>query len=360
MNHLRDWNELEQRHRSFWRCSDTDRPLIVVTHKHFNNPEHVAAALGEGELSPDAVDPRPLFEEYDCIASAREQIGDDMIAAGQPLLGIPWLEAICGCRVLVPEGKSLWPEPTTETKKAESIYLRKDNLWFNKLLEVIAAVVEHVNNRYAVSMSHLRGPTDILAAMLGTQEFFLALMDNPGRVRRLAMEAAQMYVSVAQAQARLIPAYRSGYVIRQFGLWSPERSNWLQDDTSGMLSLEHYRKFFLEPMRMMAFLPYGVLHLHIPSIHLAETLAPVPKVRTINIYFDDKKTTVSDALPVLRKLQSLKMPLILCKYVEEGFTMEEYKEILDGLSSKGLSVHLKAGSVEEGREVMARVREMTR
>lgn len=360
MSRQRYWKELEQRHRAFWHCSDTDRPLIAATHEHINNPEHVAAALGEGELKPEAVDPRPLFEEYDRIAAAREQIGDDMIAAGQPLMGIPWLEAICGCRVLVPEGKSLWPEPTAATRKAETILLSKDNSWFKKLLEVIAAVVDHVNNRYAVSMSHLRGPTDILAAMLGTQEFFFSLIDDPERIRRLAREAAQMYVSVARAQARLIPAYCGGYVIRQFGLWSPERSNWLQDDTSGMLSLEHYQDFFLEPMRAMAFLPYGVLHLHIPSLHLAEILASVPNNRAINFYFDDKKTTVSDALPVLRKLQSLKVPLILCKYFDEGFTLEEYKEILDGLSSKGLSVHLKAGSVEEGREVMARVREMTK
>jgi hypothetical protein len=50
------------------------------------------------------------------------------------------------------------------------------------------------------------------------------------------------------------------------------------------------------------------------------------------------------------------MPLILAKDVYAGFTLAEYQEIFDGLSPRGLSVHLKAESVEEGREAMARVR----
>ena len=51
------------------------------------------------------------------------------------------------------------------------------------------------------------------------------------------------------------------------------------------------------------------------------------------------------------------MPLVLGKDSYEGFSLEEYDEILEVLSPRGLCVHLKADSVEEGREVMAHVRE---
>ena len=107
----------------------------------------------------------------------------------------------------------------------------------------------------------------------------------------------------------------------------------------------------------MSVFPYGVLHLHIPSLHLAETLADLPSIRAVNFYFDSKAITLQDAMATLQRLQARKMPLVLAKDVYEGFSLEEYEQIMDGLSPCGLSVHLKADSLEEGRAVMAHVRE---
>jgi hypothetical protein len=265
---------------------------------------------------------------------------------------------MCGCRVLVPDGKSLWPEPPENNRSIHDLSFSANNPWFVKLCQVIEQVVDHVQGRYAVSMSHLRGPTDILVALLGSQQFLTLLYDDPERIEHLAKQAAEVWVQVARAEEKLVPAFRDGFGIRQFGLWSPERSVWLQDDTSAMMSLRHYCKFFLKPMETMSVFPYGVLHLHAPSIHLAETFATVPNIRAINVYFDSQTVTVVSAMPTLKRLQALHMPLVLAKDVYQGFTLEEYSEILEHLSPQGLSVHLKAESIEEGRAVMGRVSEL--
>jgi hypothetical protein len=356
MDQTRDWNELVKRHQAFWACAKIDRPLVQVIYNAYQDTELVASAMGEGELHPAAVDPRPILAEYDKIAEAREQIGDDAIGIAEALLGIPWLEAICGCRVMVVGGKSLWPEPP-ENGQVGDILFSQDNAWFKKLLDVLQTVVDYVAGRYAVGFSHLRGPTDILVAMLGSARFFAAFYDEPDLVHRMARQAAEVWLRVVQAEAEIVPPYRGGYGMRQFGLWSPDRAVWLQDDTSCMMSLGHYRQFFLAPMRLMSVFSYGVLHLHIPSLHVAETLAEVPNVRAINLYFDDQKITLQDAMPTMQRLQARKVPLILAKDVYEGFSQDEYDEILDGLSPRGLSVHLRAESVAEGRMVMAYVRE---
>ncbi len=356
MNEIRNWDELRQRHEDFWTLAQVARPLICVTYDAYQDTELVAAAVSEGELHPDSIDPGPILPVYDQIAAARGLVGDDMIAVAEPLLGIPWLEALAGCRVLVPQGKSLWPERPAGPPPA-AIRFSSDNPWFRKLLDVLQAVVNHAAGRYAVSVSHLRGPTDILAALLGSEALFMGFYENPERIQRLAQEAAALWLAVARAEARIVPAYRGGYGVRQFGLWAPRRAVWLQDDTSSMMSLAHYKQFFLEPMRRMAIFPYGVLHLHIPSLHLAETLAEIDNIQAINFYFDSKKISLQDAMPTLRRLQARNMPLILAKDVYEGFTLAEYEEILDGLSPAGLSVHLKADTVEEGRAVMAAVHE---
>ena len=354
----RNWNELVKRHSAFWNCAPVYRPLICSIHKAYQDTELVARLVGERELLPDRVDPRPLLAVYDEIAQARESIGDDMLATAEPLLGIPWLEAMCGCRVLVPDGKSLWPEPPENNRSIHDLSFSANNPWFVKLCQVIEQVVDHVQGRYAVSMSHLRGPTDILVALLGSQQFLTLLYDDPERIEHLAKQAAEVWVQVARAEEKLVPAFRDGFGIRQFGLWSPERSVWLQDDTSAMMSLRHYCKFFLKPMETMSVFPYGVLHLHAPSIHLAETFATVPNIRAINVYFDSQTVTVVSAMPTLKRLQALHMPLVLAKDVYQGFTLEEYSEILEHLSPQGLSVHLKAESIEEGRAVMGRVSEL--
>ncbi len=352
----RNWAELVKRHIAFWACAETDRPLIVALYRAYQDTELVAAAAGPGELTPERVDPRPLLHVYDEMAAARKAIGDDMLVPGEPLLGIPWLEAICGCRVMVPDGKSLWPEATEATRAAREITFSPNNPWLTRLLQVQRAVVTHAAGRYPVSLSHLRGPTDILSAMLGSQGLLTALYDEPERVTNLAHQAAQIWRAVAEAQTAVVPAYRSGYAIRQFGLWSPERSVWLQDDTSSMMSLRHYRRFFLEPMRTMSVYPFGVLHLHAPSLHIAETLADVPNIRAINVYFDSPAVTLQAALPTLQRLQARHMPLILAKDVYVGFSLDEYREIMDSLPPAGLSVHLRADSIQEGRSVMAQVR----
>ena len=354
----RDWDELSRRHAAFWQCAETDRPLVVVLYQAYQDTTLVAAAFGEGELLPERVDPAPILAVYDQMAAAHEQIGDDFVAAGEALLGIPWLEAICGCRVQVPDGKSLWPETPAGGWAISRIDFSTSNPWFQSLLRVVQSVVRHAAGRYPVSMSHLRGPTDVLAALLGSQTFLTGLIDEPERMKQLALQVAEVYLQVARAQEALIPDFRGGYAIRQFGLWSSGRSVWLQDDTSSMMSLRMYRQVFIEPMTRMSGFPYGVLHLHAPSLHLAETLAGVPNIRTINVYFDSPTTTLEKAFPVLRRLQAMKMPLILTQEVYQGFSMDEYRLILENLSPAGLSVHLQAGSITEGQALMAKVNEL--
>ena len=353
----RDWSEIVRRHRAFWACEELDRPLIGVVHNLYIDPQLVALALGEGERQPQDVDPAPILDEYDKVALTREQIGDDLIGTAEPLMGIPWLEAICGCQVVASD-TSVWPQSPPEGTRIDGIEFSEDNPWFQKLLETMHLIVEFVGDRYMVTnTSHLRGTSDVLAALLGSNQFYLSLYDDPDRIAHLAEQVADVWINIVHAQTKIAASYRGGYGLRQFMLWAPAPTVWLQDDMSGMISLQHYRRFFLKPVCRMSSLPYGVFHLHIPSLHVAETVADVPNVRAVNVYFDSPSVTLQDAMPTLARLQARRMPLILGKDSYEGFSLEEYDEILEVLSPRGLCVHLKADSVEEGREVMAHVRE---
>ena len=352
-----DWDRLVRRHRAFWTCEEVDRPLVGLTYRYFVDTEVVAATLNDGELQPHMVDPHPILAEYDKVAAARADVGDDIIPVADALFGIPWLEAICGSRVMVADGKSIWPEPPENSATIERIEWSEDGAWFQKLLEIARVVVDHASGCYAVGISHLRGPADVLIALLGADRLFCTLFDDADFIRRLAGQAATAWLQAAQAQARIIPPYRGGYGLRFYGLWAPERTVWLQDDTSVMMSLDHYREFFLNPMSTMSVFPYGALHLHIPALHVTETLARLPNLRALNLTFDSEESALQRAMPTLQRLQARRVPLILTKDAYAGFSLDEYDEILENLSPRGLSVHLKADSVAEGQAVMAYVEE---
>jgi len=360
MYDIRDWPELQRQHLAFWECGETDRPLVGVMRDALLDVSLVARTLGQGEIEPADVDPGAALSEFDRFAVARRRIGDDVLAIGEPIVGIPWLEAMCGCRIIsAADGNSVWAErPAEGAGIIPAPDALADNPWFQKLLENVRATVEHAAGRYAVAISHLRGPADLLAALLGTDDLFIAFYDDPDRVRRLAGQIAGLWTAVARAQADLIPSFRGGYGLRQFGLWAPERGAWIQDDTSGMISLKQYRALFGDAMRQMSIFPCSELHLHLPSLHLAEELSEIAGICAVNVYTDSLPHALQDALPTLQRLQARNAPLILAKDVYEGFTLAEYDEILDGLSPRGLLVQLKAEGIEEGREVMARVREM--
>ena len=355
----RDWEELQDRHARFWECAPTDRPLLTLNVDYTPDPVRTASLFGDGELTPERIDPSLILNDFDPMAQVHERMGDDYIVPCDPFVGIPWLEAMCGCPVKVPDGRSLWPAPVPGASVLPDLPALADNPWFLKLRQVLEALVAFAGDRLPVSMTHMRGPADILAAVFGSQELFLMMVDDPARVRALALQAAELHRSVARMEAGLIRPYRGGYVLRQFGLWSPKRSLWLQDDTSGMISAERYREVFLEAFAAGAeSAPFGVLHLHIPSLHLAPMLAEVANIRAINVYFDDNRTAVRDVLPVLAALQARKMPLVVAKDIYRGFSLGEYAEILELLSPAGLAVHLGADSVDQGAKVAAEARKL--
>jgi len=145
----REWSEVVKGRGAFWNRDRVDRPLIGIIYKAYQDAELVAASVGEGELQPSRIDPRPILSEYDGIAAAREAIGDDKLGVAEPLLGIPWLEAICGCQVTVPGGKSLWPESPGDRDAIGEHSFSEANPWYRKVLEVLQAVVDHVAGRLA-------------------------------------------------------------------------------------------------------------------------------------------------------------------------------------------------------------------
>ena len=97
----RDMQALLERHQKFWNLEEVDRPLLVVPVDVYAPTKRFCSTLVGGVLEPDAVDAALVMEEYDRLAAMHEEIGDDYLVAAEPVLGIPWLEAMVGCPIHV-------------------------------------------------------------------------------------------------------------------------------------------------------------------------------------------------------------------------------------------------------------------
>ncbi|MFN8007550.1 MAG: hypothetical protein U0V70_11100 [Terriglobia bacterium] len=301
------------------------------------------------------------MEEYDRLAGMHEQIGDDFLVTAEPLLGVPWLEAMVGCPIHISSTGGMAAKPVPSAETIQSLSVSADNPWLEASLNFLKTAAGHAAGRYPVSVGHLRGPTDILFAMLGSELFFLSFYDQPEKIRTLAHMAAHAWTEAVRAQSSVVPLYHGGYVLRWFGLWAPQPTVWYQEDASTMISGEMYRDLFLAATREAMILPYTTFHLHSPSLHIVDLIleANLPNLRAFNINMDPAGIPIEQAIPILQRIQARQKALILSKDLYENFTLEEYREILNGLSPRGLCVWLDGQSVEQACEILALAKEQS-
>ena len=357
----RDIQAILKRHRKFWSLEQVDRPLLVVPVDIYAPTKRFCSTLVRDKLDPSDVDSAKVMEEYDRMVGVHEEIGDDYLVAAEPVLGVPWLEAMVGCPIHVSSTGAMAARSVRDPQSIRTIAVSRENRWLQASLDFLKTATRHAAGRYPVCIGHLRGSTDILFAMMGSESFFLSFYDQPERIRTLAQMAANAWVEAATSQLKVVPRFHDGYVLRWFGIWAPEPTVWYQDDASTMISRDFYQDLFLSPARSALVFPYSVFHLHSPSLHIVDSIleANPPNLRAFNINMDPTGISIDKAIPVLQHIQEHHKSLILSKDLYQNFTLEEYDEIIQGLSPQGLCVWLDGRSVEEAHEILALANEHT-
>ena len=357
----RELQALLERHRKFWNLEEVDRPLLVVPVDVYAPTRRFCSTLVEGILKPEAIDAALVLEEYDRLAAMHEEIGDDYLVAAEPVLGIPWLEAMVGCPIHISSTGAMAAKPVQASQNIQTLFVSRENHWLKASIDFLRVAARHAAGRYPVSVGHLRGPTDILFAMLGSESFLLSFYDQPERIQTLAHLAASAWMDAAKSQLEVVPPFYSGYVLRWFGIWAPKPTVWYQEDASTMISREFYQDLFLASARRALVFPYSVFHLHSPSLHIVDLIlkADLPNLKAFNINMDPTGISIDKAIPVLQRIQEHGKALILSKDLYENFTLKEYEQILQALSPRGLCVWLDGKTVEEAHEILCLAKEQT-
>jgi hypothetical protein len=327
---------LLERHSKFWRCETVDRTLIGVCREgaFFLKP-FLELGVSDGPLTHQAVpEPRSFIPADYEKNLAGDPLDGDLFWAAKPPRAIPWLEAIIGCDVNVSSGsKAITARPPAQLPDLATIDLAT-NPWLNLMNDFTNTLAGHFGQRCPVGQTLMRGPSDMMAALLG-QDFYTGLIDHPEKMKILASQCTEIWLQVLQSQYEYIPRYQGGYVSGTSGLWAPGRLAVYQEDAGGTISAAMYRKFFFEcDAAIAAAFDYSLLHLHSASLHILGAVLEIPRLNAVNVVLDPSGPNLDTLIPDLRRIQKAGKAL----HLHGDLSEQEIELVKENLSPDGLCI----------------------
>ena len=355
------WPENLPLHRAFWERAAQPRPLfgINVGWTLGQRFPRLSRTISAGPVKPDDIDIPLFLADCDGLYEAHRGLGD-FPYTGAPFVGIPWMEAILGCPVMYSPSGGFWAETCAGELDSLAVAPPLESPWTRKLLEIMQALVEHSRGRYSVAPTLMRGPSDMMAALRGTGQLPLDLLDAPGAARRLAGRCADTWLEIGKAQLALIPESAHGYLAGDAALrtWAPDKILWLQEDAMAVLSPDLYREFFLPlDRRIAAAVPCVAFHLHGSALWAVDALVEVEDLDVIELNFEDAACDVDGTFAGWKKIRARK-PLVIWRKYADDFPVW-LDRVLAEIPAPGVSIQVSTANEAEARQAVAVFQEKT-
>ena len=127
---------------------------------------------------------------------------------------MPWLEAICGCPIwYVGESGTMYPElPGGGWDAVRAFRTQAGQPLAGKLREFYGVLRDLAAGRYPMGVAMpMRGPIDILGALVGVERMCLGFAESPQLVREALDSLTDMWIEVVGEQIGLAAAFRRGH-----------------------------------------------------------------------------------------------------------------------------------------------------
>ena len=231
--------------------------------------------------------------------------------------------------------------------------LRPDNPWLRKLREFYIVLRDLVSGRYPLGVAMpMRGPLDMLGALVGVERMCFGFADSPRLVREALGILTDIWIEVVGEQIALLPPFAGGMAnCEQYGLWVPGTNAVTQCDLAVTISPRTYERYLVPcDERICASMAYPIIHLHSAGLHVLEQVLSVTGFAAIQIVVDPgpKDPTVRDLWPAFLRVQAAGKPLIIhCTTTSQA----ELDGLLAALSPLGLCIRTSLtdhGSQENG------------
>lgn len=231
------------RHRKFLRYGETDRPIVGFfiggwegLNRYSDNSENL---FPKGLISYEDITTDKFYQIYKNY-SKNLLYDDDFVRTLEPVHLIPWAEAASGCPINF-TGQNFWSEKIGFEKTKERIDNMpiSDNPWIKKYGEFIKFLACEFPD-FAIGQSILRGPLDIMCALVGDSETIYNLYDEPEFIKKGLSVFADVFNEFIRVQNMYAPKYFGGYGGIGFYMWTPGNVCRIQEDAMALITPTHY------------------------------------------------------------------------------------------------------------------------
>jgi hypothetical protein len=330
-----------------WLQRSNDRPLLGFTLGSYYPLRRYAggaASLPEGPVHAGDVRVEAFLADTERLYHQHEEAGGDFLFCAAPFLGLPWLEAALGCEVEADHGTGSTRSHPPASPAVPEFSL--ENPWVAKMLEFIPALERQAAGRYPVGVTLMRGISDLLSALYGSEDFVLRLTDEPEEMAAVIDRLTEYWIGFGRALLDRLPRFHGGTGSFFYSLWTPGEHIWLQEDAVALLSPRLYERFiYPADCRIAAAFEHTVMHLHpsrlIPSAFLASS-----PLAAIELHIDHDGPRAAALEPHYRAILA-KKPL----YIWGDLTEEDLDFIFTRLPAQGLAVNVVVDSPEHARRL---------
>lgn len=324
------------RYKSWLKREQVERPLVgliwepdIPTH-----PDLIDLSNNNQEITPDQIKPvsvLPLIEKW---YQRDAELHSDVIQCFCPAFGIPWMEAIAGCKIVSHPG-TLWAEPFLSSYHDRApIKFNSDNPWLCKLLEFTDTLINFSNGRFPVALPQMRGPLDIVAAIRSQEMMCIDMLEQPEEVSKILNELTELWIDVNEYVLNQIPSFFGGYMSRMKA-WMPGKTITPQNDVSSLISPRLYRELIAAyDHRIVSSFPYHCYHLHAAGYNHFHTILNLDQLTAMQVTLEHTLggPSLESIMPVLYDILK-KKPLFLCALDTETADL-----CIRELPSEGLAV----------------------
>ena len=344
-----------QSHRRFWnnspgtvlrteRCFDLD-PLRMRIYD-----ENI-----KGEFTPEMLDIEKLINDITHTYQDRPLLNEDTFQSISFASVVPWMEAIIGCHLYsLGRGASMVANPADIEPGDLAQHLRylldnlDENVWFKKLSDGYQALAEILGAKFPLANSLMRGPGDMVGALLGHENFIGRMLKpayNKDFLNELLALCAKIYIKTAKMQLERSGGFKGG-CCNGWGLWAPGLNITTQEDEAAFVSPKLYNEFLLpyHVQEVDAF-DYSTFHMHsgyVISVYNWRDFSKKSTISAFEVALDPNGPTVEDLMETLLGI-NFEKPLIIDATTDEQAKAVE-KHIYD---FPGSVLHRKSASTQQ-------------
>jgi hypothetical protein len=295
-------------------------------------------------LVPDDFVVEQYLADSERLYEIHESAGGDFLWSASPFWGIPWCEVLLGCPIFSSHktGSISARAPEAFRGPDDIPQFDPDSPWAIKMEEFFRKLSEASEGRWPLGTTRMRGISDLLNILYGTDHLIIKMLEDPDEVEAAAIKLSHFITELSTFQIERIPEFHGGIGSFYYYMWAPPKTTWLQEDAATLLSPDWYSRF-IQPntQKIVEGLDHAIMHMH-PSGYLPLEYHLQLKCTAYELHIDEGGPSPWEMEDRYHKIMS-QSPLLIWGQLGT----KELDWIFNHLPAQGLAVQAAVPSIKD-------------